>query len=85
MAKTHSGYLSYLLRLWQVNGYSDSRTASKPAIWRASLENPLTHEHLGFANLEALIDFLRAQTGGSKPYQKDGEPALLPDHKIKEV
>lgn len=82
MTKAPSGYLSYLLRLWQVDDHSSSNTTSKPMIWRASLENPLTHEHLGFANLEALIDFLRTQTGGVK---SNGEHTLLNSHKIKEV
>ncbi len=49
-----SRYLSYLLRLWHVDG-------SGP-VWRASLENPSSAERHGFATLEQLICFLRAET-----------------------
>jgi hypothetical protein len=48
-------YISYLLRLWQV-------TTEGKAVWRASLESPHTGEQLGFANLEALCRYLRAET-----------------------
>ncbi len=47
-------YLSYLLRLWQ-SGKDDA------AIWRASLENPITGERQGFASLKDLFVFLEAQ------------------------
>jgi hypothetical protein len=33
------------------------------AVWRASLENPLTQEVLRFATLPDLFAFLRAETG----------------------
>lgn len=56
MAKGQSDYLSYLLRLWRVNG-------EEKAVWRASLESPHTGERNGFASLDALVDFLRGQTG----------------------
>ena len=46
-------YLSYLLRLWRVD--------KEEAVWRASLESPLTGERIGFASLDALFDFLRQQ------------------------
>ena len=49
-------YISYLLRLWRSEN-------SGNIVWLASLESPLTSERRGFANLEALFDFLRAQTG----------------------
>ena len=54
-----SGYLSYLLRLWQDN---NGDTEGKAA-WRASLESSLTGEKRGFASLDDLFAFLRRQTG----------------------
>ena len=48
-------YLSYLLRLWRVEG-------GRQAIWRASLKSSSTGEQVGFASLEELFDYLRAQT-----------------------
>ena len=51
MNKFHSHYLSYLLRLWQVEGESGSG-------WRASLQNPHTAERLNFASLEELVSYL---------------------------
>jgi hypothetical protein len=53
-------YLSYLLRLWRVGGDGGAHREEK-AVWRASLESPLTDERIGFASLDALIDFLRQQ------------------------
>lgn len=52
---TERVYFSYLLRLWQ-------REDSGTTVWLASLEEPLTGERRGFSDLEALFDFLRAQT-----------------------
>ena len=48
-------YLSYLLRLWQVE--SKGRL-----VWRASLEDARTGERRGFASIDALLGFLREQT-----------------------
>jgi hypothetical protein len=45
-------YLAFMLRLWQ-----DQNEGS--AVWRASLESPLSGERRGFVSLEALFDFLR--------------------------
>jgi hypothetical protein len=56
-------YISYLLRLWQV-------TTEGKGLWRASLECPHTGELQGFADLEALCRYLRAETeqeGGGVP------------------
>jgi hypothetical protein len=55
-------YLSFLLRLWQVDG-GDKQAGAGATIWRASIENPLTGERRGFASLDALFVFLRQQTG----------------------
>jgi hypothetical protein len=47
-------YLSYLLRLWRMQG--------EAAAWRCSVENPHTGERLGFGGLDELFAFLREQT-----------------------
>jgi hypothetical protein len=47
-------YVSYLLRLWRVDG-------STQPIWRASLKSASTGEQVGFASLEELFDYLRAE------------------------
>jgi hypothetical protein len=52
--REQSGYQSYLLRLWQT---SDGRKT----LWRASLQSPGSEERHGFASLEELMSFLKAQ------------------------
>lgn len=47
-------YRSYLLRLWPAGQGAQRR-------WRASLENPVTGERLGFGTLERLVAFLHDQ------------------------
>ncbi len=47
-------YVSYLLRLWLVEGDGP--------VWRASLENPRTAERHGFTTLEDLCAYLQAET-----------------------
>lgn len=60
-------YRSYLLRLWRAPGGIEQP-------WRASLEDPLTGERLGFADLEALVAFLLAQIEARPlPEGKPGE------------
>ena len=68
MTTERPGYLAYLLRLWRVND------DGKP-VWRASLESPHTGERHGFANLEALFDFLEEKTGG---FERAASPELKP-------
>ena len=51
--------LSFVLRLWRSEG-----EGPEPAAWRGSLLRPDTGERIGFADLEALCAFLRAQTEG---------------------
>lgn len=51
-------YLAYMLRLWQ-----DQNEGS--AVWRASLESPLSGERIGFASLEALCEFIVQRAGWS--------------------
>lgn len=56
-------YLSYLLRLW--------RTGSKDATaWRSALEDVQTGERRTFANLDALIAYLREVTAGEEEYDE---------------
>jgi hypothetical protein len=52
-------YFAALLRLWQVR--SEGRT-----VWRASLEDPHTHECTTFAGLDSLFAFLKEQTQEDK-------------------
>ena len=56
MSREQRGYVSYLLRLWQIRSEGE-------LVWRASLESSLTGERKGFANLGDLFDFLQEQTG----------------------
>jgi hypothetical protein len=53
-------YVSYLLRLWQ-------ETGGETNCWRASLQDPLSGERVGFAHLDELVAFLRQQTGLAPP------------------
>jgi hypothetical protein len=55
MSREQRGYISYLLRLWQI------RSEGEP-IWRASLESPHTGERWSFANLSDLFTFLEEET-----------------------
>ena len=56
MSREQRGYLSYLLRLWQI------RSEGK-LVWRASLESSLTGERKGFASLTDLFTFLEEEIG----------------------
>ena len=62
MAKDQANYVSYLLRLWRVDGDGESPYRKEQAVWRASLESSLTGKRQGFACLDDLFDFLRHQT-----------------------
>lgn len=69
MTEEQTRYQSYLLRLWQ--------TASEgQQVWQASLEHPGSGERQGFANLQALFDFLVAQTS-PKPVESILKKELL--------
>jgi len=54
------GYLSYLLRLWQVDA-AEVRARVSGSAWRGSLESPSTGERQGFASLDEIIGFLHGQ------------------------
>ena len=56
MTETPPASQAYLLRLWQAG------SAGK-AVWRASLTSVRTGDRCGFADLESLFVFLKAQTG----------------------
>ena len=60
-----SRYLAYLLRLWKVQD-------GDRQVWRASLETPGPREYRGFANLEALISFLKARMGEEEAPDESG-------------
>lgn len=60
-------YLSYLLRLWRVPG-----GAGQP--WRASLQDTLSGERQGFADLEALLAYLRDQIDLQSPPEEESGP-----------
>ncbi len=58
MSDEQPAYFSYLLRLWRVN-------EAGTYVLRASLEDPITGERRGFADLESLFAFLEEQVGGA--------------------
>ena len=55
-SKEQRDYLSCLLRLWRMGN------GERP-MWRASLKSVHNGQQVGFASLEDLLHFLRAQTG----------------------
>jgi hypothetical protein len=71
VSEQESGYLSYLLRLWQENkrvpgcpgGKERRHHTAVNAVWRVSLESSLTGSVHGFASLDDAVAFLRRQTG----------------------
>ena len=54
-SREQAKYMSYLLRLWPVEG-------GRQPVWRASIKSASTGEQVGFASLEELFDYLRAET-----------------------
>lgn len=54
MSTKRRRYLSYLLRLWQIE-------SEGALVWRMSLESPQTGERTGFPSLDALFTFLEQQ------------------------
>ena len=55
MNDSQRSHISFLLRLWQVESQSIP-------VWRASLEDPATGERKGFADMEALMQYLNSVT-----------------------
>jgi hypothetical protein len=70
MSSEQRGYLSYLLRLWQIRSEGE-------LIWRASLESVHTGERKGFANLADVFIFLEQEIShvvrGQMAPNADGE------------
>lgn len=66
MSERQRRYVSYLLRLWQVESRGQ-------LVWRASLEDARSGERRGFPDLEALFAYLREQTaaGTNEGVSKD--------------
>ena len=62
MAETQPRYRAFLLRLWQ-------ERSGKQWVWRASLEDPHTHVRKGFADLDQLCVFLKAQSEDDTPVE----------------
>lgn len=59
MSEGQRRYLSYLLRLWQIESQGQ-------LVWRASLQEARTGERRGFPDLEALIAYLREETAAGR-------------------
>jgi hypothetical protein len=53
-----SRYRAYMLRFWQVRDH----LSEGPAVWRFSLEDPLTGERRCFADVHNLAAFLQSAT-----------------------
>ena len=64
MSAQRPGYVAYLLRLWQAQDVEG-------LCWRASLQDVRSGERQGFASLEALFEFLRAQTEGASDHNPE--------------
>ena len=65
-------YQSYMLRCWEIC----NQHAGQPTIWRFSVEDPRTGEKIGFADLDALVTFLRTEFGpqdGYMPYESQDQ------------
>ena len=67
-------YFSFVLRLWRAGN-------DEEPVWRASLNNALTQELLGFAGLKEMCAYLEAQIKEANLSSKDGldEPRLIPE------
>jgi hypothetical protein len=50
-------YSSYLLTFWEER----SQDSKVPKVWRLSLEDPRIGQRFGFADLEALVAFMRME------------------------
>ena len=56
MSRRKRRYISYLLRLWQVESEGE-------LVWRASLDSPHTGQRRGFAGLAEMYAFLEQEAG----------------------
>jgi len=71
MMSTPSFYFSYLLRLW-LAGDGDQPQ------WRASLDDPVTGERVGFASIQVLFAFRQAKTQFNPAEQHEPEEDRIP-------
>ena len=60
-------YRSFLLTCWEER----SRDTAVPVVRRFGLQEPRTGQRRGFASLEELIDFLRAELGAQREESLD--------------
>ena len=63
--ETQSSYRVYILRSWVEGGEEG------PPVRRYSLEDPQTRRRRGFADLQTLLGFLRAEEGREKSTQSE--------------
>jgi hypothetical protein len=60
-------YRAFMLRCWEVRGPD----AGDPVTWRFSVEDSHTGQKHGFADMEALTEFLQTELEGSEsPYEQ---------------
>jgi hypothetical protein len=62
MKQNQHSYFSYILRLWRVEGEEVQVGCEGESKFRASLDDPQTGDRVGFADLEALFDYIREVT-----------------------
>ena len=67
MSEPERRYISYLLRLWQIESQGQ-------LVWQASLEDSRTGQRQGFASVDALLAFLRQVTSGAQDSGEGGDP-----------
>lgn len=65
-------YISYLLRMWQVQSQGQ-------AVWRATLEFPLTGKVIGFADLDSLFTYLENQAKAGASGGRQIDPIVIDD------
>jgi len=65
-SRDHIRYHAYILRLWQER----PATTDQSSVWRFSLEDTRTRQRRGFADLDKVLSFLRAQVeeGGASSF-----------------
>ena len=60
-------YRSYVLTFWEER----SQDTDTPVIWRFSLQDPRTGQRHGFASLEEMVGFVRAELVSSQDNPPD--------------
>lgn len=65
-------YQSYMLRCWEIC----SQNPDQSALWRFSLEDSQNGKKIGFADLDTLLVFLRAEFDPQHRYIKQGDNPL---------